>query len=66
MEKHTPNKLLQSGYMLLSKEPLVGVVVLETEKGIIDFGVNRAVAEELRQALDDLLAGKQSPKAPKK
>lgn len=58
--KRDPNRLLESGYMLLSSEPLVGVIVLDTDRGMIDFGVNREVATELRDNLNRFLEGRPS------
>lgn len=60
-QKPMPNRLLASGYILLTTRGPVGVVVLETDDGIIDFGVNKLVATELRDNLSRFLEGKPSP-----
>ena len=61
-KKDDPNRLLQSGYMLLSDDPLVGVIVMETDEGVSNIAVNRAVAEELQENLQRFLEGKKSPR----
>jgi hypothetical protein len=56
----TPNLLLGSGYYLISTKGPVGAIVLDTAEGVIDFAVNKDVATELRDVLNDFLAGKPS------
>lgn len=60
-KENKPNRLLQSGYMVLSTEPLVGVIVMETDEGVLDVAVNRSVAEELLENVQMFLEGKKSP-----
>jgi hypothetical protein len=37
--------------MVISEDPRVGVITLETDDGVIELAVNRGVAEELHELL---------------
>lgn len=54
--KDEPNKLYAADIVKFSDDPLVGALVLNTEKGVIDMGINRLSAETLLKALRDFLA----------
>jgi hypothetical protein len=55
-----PNKLLGAHIHTFHKEPLLGVLDLETEKGFIEVAINRAVAELLIERLQAFLGGRKS------
>jgi hypothetical protein len=49
------NKLLGSDATLLSADPLIGLLELETETGQIELAMNRIVAERLMSTLIEFL-----------
>lgn len=53
-----PVLILESSYHLVSLEPLVGYLELELDNGFVAVGMNRAVAEQLREVVDMFLAEK--------
>lgn len=57
IEDADPLRLEWSDYILLSADPLVGVMLLSTQDGFIDIAINATVARELRANLDRFLAG---------
>jgi hypothetical protein len=56
-----PNKLLDVAVGQLYSDPLLGVLVLRSDEGVIDLAINAAIAEELVKAVQQFLAG-ESPK----
>ncbi|RWB27536.1 MAG: hypothetical protein EOQ42_31130 [Mesorhizobium sp.] len=53
------NKLLAADTTLLSAEPLIGLLELETDSGTIELAMNRIVAQRLLSAVVEFLqAGK--------
>lgn len=56
-----PNRLHESDYVLLSREPLLGVLGLDTDEGPVDLVINHTGAAMLRDALNKFLAGIESP-----
>lgn len=58
-----PNKLLGVHIHRLHKDPLLGVLDLETDEGMIDVAINRTVAELLVEQLRGFLAsGDEKPR----
>lgn len=51
------NRLRESSVAQLAPVPLLGILVLNTDDGLIDMAINKATAEELRSALDRFIAG---------
>ncbi|CAN7687291.1 hypothetical protein LJR030_003152 [Rhizobium sp. LjRoot30] len=52
------NRLKESSVAQLAPVPLLGILVLNTDDGLIDMAINKATAEELRTALDRFIAGR--------
>lgn len=50
-----PRRLLLSTYRLVSLEPLTGYLELEVDEGFVAIGMNRGVAEQLREVIDMFL-----------
>jgi hypothetical protein len=51
-----PNKLLGVHIHHLHKDPLLGLMDLETDEGMIEVAINRAIAELLIEQLQGFLA----------
>jgi hypothetical protein len=47
--------VLGSEIMVISQDPRVGVITMETDDGVIELAINRGVAEELRELLTDFM-----------
>ncbi|MEP7452705.1 hypothetical protein [Phyllobacterium sp. SB3] len=50
-----PNKLHSTTFIKIHKQPLLGALLLETDKGPIILAVNRTVAEELLSEIERFL-----------
>ncbi|WP_353642932.1 hypothetical protein [Mesorhizobium sp. WSM2239] len=57
-------KLLASDATLLSADPLIGLLELETETGQIELAMNRIVAERLMSTLVEFLHAGEGDDAP--
>jgi hypothetical protein len=57
-------KLLAADTTLLSTDPLIGLLELETDSGTIELAMNRIVAERLHSAIVDFLQAGESDDAP--
>lgn len=55
-EKSDPNKLYSANIVKFSDDPLLGALVLDTEQGVIDMGINRLGAEQLHKVLEEFLS----------
>lgn len=58
------NKLLDVDTTLLSAEPLIGLLELETDTGTIELAMNRIVAERLLSAVVEFLQAGEGDDAP--
>jgi hypothetical protein len=61
----TLNKLLDSEYVALSTEPLVGMLLLDTDQGPVELAINKDKAEFLLSALFEFLGEGTGEDAPK-
>lgn len=59
------NKLLDSEYVAISTDPLVGMLMLDTDEGPIEIAINKDKAEFLLSALFEFLAEGTGEDAPK-
>ncbi len=53
-----PVRIHETSYHLISLEPLVGVLEFDVDNGFVALGMNRAVAEQLRDVIAMFLAEK--------
>jgi hypothetical protein len=58
------NKLLDVDTTLLSAEPLIGLLELETDTGTIELAMNRILAEQLLFAIVEFLQAGEGDDAP--
>ncbi|TKD40627.1 MAG: hypothetical protein E5W98_20540 [Mesorhizobium sp.] len=58
------NKLLAADTTLLSAEPLIGLLELETDTGRIELAMNRILAEQLLFAIVEFLQAGKGDDAP--
>jgi hypothetical protein len=58
------NKLLDADTTLLSAEPLIGLLELETDTGTIELAMNRTLAEQLLFAVVEFLKAGKGDDAP--
>ncbi|MBA1139473.1 MULTISPECIES: hypothetical protein [Mesorhizobium] len=57
-------KLLAADTTLLSAEPLIGLLELETDTGTVQFAMNRIIAERLLTAVVEFLQAGEGNDAP--
>lgn len=67
--KHKPSKtgftkLLAADTTLLSADPLIGLLELETDSGTIELAMNRILAERLMAAVVEFLQAGEGDDAP--
>ncbi|RRI02291.1 hypothetical protein EH240_12545 [Mesorhizobium tamadayense] len=67
--KHKPSKsgftkLLAADTTLLSADPLIGLLQLETDSGTVQLAMNRIVAERLHSAVVEFLQAGEGNDAP--
>jgi hypothetical protein len=55
LTKISPNRVLGCEIIVISEDPRVGIITMETDDGVIELAVNRGVAEELHELLTDFM-----------
>jgi hypothetical protein len=58
------NKLLAADTTVLSADPLIGLLKLETDRGTIELAMNRILAERLLTAVVEILQAGKGDDAP--
>lgn len=56
-----PNKLLETTVYSLSEKPLIGILLIETDEGMIDLAVNKTGAEQAIAELQKFVRGESEP-----
>lgn len=59
--RNGPNKLLEVDTWKLDPDSIIGFVALQTDHGDVTFGINRGLAEEIRDQMQAFLDGKAEP-----
>ena len=52
-DETTPNRILSHELLILSTDPLLGLLTLDTDQGTFEFAFNRSFAEDIAKGMTE-------------